>query len=155
MEQELLHVQEQVDQKRKILRALTEESFLQNVSNQCAKELQNNNNKQSKWSRGGSSSSSDGGQVAAKVSSVLQQEFQKVIGDEGLTEDEQNAKKFKDLQEKSGSSSSSRTELERDDKLSGLLAEQNTESEGEAEESVVLVEDGQGQKVVKKSVFRI
>ena len=143
LEKKLINTQGQVDQKRNLLKAVTDQSFVAQVASHCAKESEQNQSKS--WFR----TSSNKENIQTIVSSVLQQELDHLIGDEALTEEEKNAKRFKELQASSSNKSSS---VEQQDvKLSGLLAEQSKVNEGE---EVELVTDANG-KVIKKSVFRI
>lgn len=140
LEKELINTQGQVDQKRNLLKAITDQSFVHEMATKCTKEVNNKtSNVFSFWGR-----SSSKANMEAQISSVLETQLNNLIGDEGLTEDEKNAKQFEELKQDNGS------EI---DKIKALTMENSTKEEEGIQ--IEMMDDASGNKVVKKSVFRI
>jgi hypothetical protein len=139
-EKELEKTQSELDEKRKLLKSITSEDFLSKVAENCSAALSNGSKKG--WAIG---SAGKGSSSKEAIMEVISKDLSSLIRDAGLTEDEIHARELEELRAKGKDSEEAAIE-----KLSSL-----SQSSGQEETIEEWVEDADGKKTVKKSVFRI
>jgi len=152
LEQELKETDEKLEEKRLLLKTITTQSFQSTLADHCATKLTSPDSKDassSSWGWSGcksaSISSNNRQDIKAALYTVLAHDLNALVGDAALSEDEKTAKDLQELQDD-------------DAKLKALS--ESSESQKVVEQDAnptkeVWVEDADGKKIVKKSVFVI
>lgn len=153
LEQELKDTDEKLEEKRLLLKTITTESFQSTLADHCAAKILGQDSTKdasssSSWgwsSKNASStiSSNNSQYIKAALYTVLAHGLNTLVGDAALSEDEKNAKDLQELQD--------------DTKLKALS--ESSESQEDEDPATTTkeewVEDANGKKIVKKSVFVI
>jgi hypothetical protein len=127
-QRQLDETREKLSQKQSLLQSLTSDEFVTRMANECAAMVLLEENAKSKWSIGNRQLSEK--ELAEKLHPVVDLLLNERIGDAGLTEEQKTEKT-----------------------VEALRNAQVSHTEFDLEETIAIVEDDSGQKVVQKRVF--
>ena len=155
IEKELKGTEDTLTENRQILKTIISEEYLSTIAKKCETALIANKTPMGGSGWFGTSASTSGQRSHADtervISQVLSKEFNNLIGNAALSDDEKDAKEIDDLQHSSSGGDSESAAIE---KLSTLS--ENSGSQEQPVEELEWVVDANGKKIAsKKSVFVI